>query len=101
MESQSSKQSIQKMMKQAMGKQPLRQTIDEVSLANWASSSEKDTRSNNMQLKSRLVFLHPHQKVYQLRNISVAYLVKELGAALPHQSGVHIPTPFPVYGCQR
>ena len=41
MESQSSQQSIQKMMKQAMGKQPLRQTTDEVSLASWASSSEK------------------------------------------------------------
>ena len=53
-----------------------------------------------MQLKSRLVFLHAHQKVYQLRNISVAYLLKELRAALPRQSGVHIPTPFPVYGCQ-
>ena len=39
MESQSSQQSIQKMMKQAMGKQPLRQTTDEVSLASWASSS--------------------------------------------------------------
>ena len=54
-----------------------------------------------MQLKSRLVFLHAHQKVYRLRNISVAYWLKELGAALPHQSGVHIPTPFPVYDCQR
>ena len=39
MESQSSKQSILKMMKQAMGKQPLRQTTDDVSLASWASSS--------------------------------------------------------------
>ena len=39
MESQSSQQSIQKMMKQAMGKQPLRQTTDDVSLASWASSS--------------------------------------------------------------
>ena len=54
-----------------------------------------------MQLKSRLVFLHAHQKVYRLRNISVAYWLKELGAALPHQSGVRIPTPFPVYDCQR
>ena len=54
-----------------------------------------------MQLKSRLVFLHAHQKVYRLRNISVAYRLKELGAALPHQSGVHIHTPFPVYDCQR
>ena len=53
-----------------------------------------------MQLKSRLVLLHAHQKVYRLRNISVAYRLKELGAALPHQSGVHIPTPFPVYDCQ-
>ena len=41
MESQSSQQSIQKMMKQAMGKQPLRQTTDEVNSASWASSSEK------------------------------------------------------------
>ena len=48
-----------------------------------------------MQLKSRLVFcLHAHQKVYQLRNILVAYELKELGAALPYQSSVHIPTPF-------
>ena len=39
MESQSSQQSIQKMMKQAMGKQPLKQTTDEVSLASWVSSS--------------------------------------------------------------
>ena len=54
-----------------------------------------------MQLKSRLVFLHAHQKVYRLRNISVAYQLKELGAALLHQSGAHIPTPFPVYDCQR
>ena len=54
-----------------------------------------------MQLKSRLVFLHAHQKVYWLRNISVAYWLKELGAALPHQSGVRIRTPFPVYDCQR
>ena len=36
-----------------------------------------------------------------MRNISVAYQLKELGAALPHQSGVRIPTPFPVYDCQR
>ena len=41
MESQSSQQSIQKMMKQAMGKQPLRRTKDDVSLASWASSSQK------------------------------------------------------------
>ena len=32
-----------------------------------------------MQLKSRLVFLHAHQKVYRLRNILVAYRQKELG----------------------
>ena len=54
-----------------------------------------------MQLRSRSVFLHAHQKVYWLRNISVAYLLKELSAALPYQSGVRIPTPFPVYSCQR
>ena len=54
-----------------------------------------------MQLKSRLIFLHAHQKVYQLRNISVAYRLKELRAALPQQSGVRVPTPFPVYDCQR
>ena len=54
-----------------------------------------------MQLKSRLVFLHAHQKVYRLRNISVAYWLKELGAALPHQSSVHIPTPCQAYDSQR
>ena len=54
-----------------------------------------------MQLKSRLVFLHAHQKVYQLRNISVAYRLKELGAALPHWSSVHIPAPCQAYDSQR
>ena len=39
--------------------------------------------------------------MYWLRNKLVAYQLKELGAALPHRSGVHIPTPFPVYDCQR
>ena len=88
MESQSSQQSIQKMMKQAMGKQPLRQTTDEVSLA------------SDMQLKSRLVFVHAHQKVYRLRNILVANLLKELGAALPHRSDVRILAPCQAYDSQ-
>ena len=34
-----SQQSIQKMMKQAIGKQPLRRATDDVSSASWASSS--------------------------------------------------------------
>ena len=54
-----------------------------------------------MQLKSRLVFLHAHQKVYQLRNISVAYLLKELRVALPHQSSIRIPAPCQAYDSQR
>ena len=41
------------------------------------------------------------KKCILLRNIWVAYRLKELRAALPHQSGVCIPTPFPVYDCQR
>ena len=45
-----------------------------------------------MQLKSRLVFLYAHKKVYRLRNILVAYLLKEPGAALPHH-----PAPCQVY----
>ena len=54
-----------------------------------------------MQLKSRLVFVHEHRKVYRLRNISVAYLLKELWVAVPHQSGVCIPAPCQAYDSQR
>ena len=86
MESQSSQQSIQKMMKQAMGKQPLRQTTDDVSRSRNLKQIglhhlQREIRSSDMQLKSRLVFLHAHQKVYRWRNILVAYLLKELGVA--------------------
>ena len=86
MESQSSQPSIQKMMKQAMGKQPLRQPTDDVSRSRNLKQIgfhhlQREIRSSDMQLKSRLVFLHAHQKVYRWRDISVAYLLKELGAA--------------------